>query len=225
MQQSCFHLAHEVGRTAAPPAAPAASALRGWSNRGSGTHIASTKEQEDERAEYEAEKLADGQELQAIEPVGDTPTPARWAHRSCPVDWIAYSTVIRACCMVARRRHPTVSCAGNTVLLLKDSADWLREAHRRELRCRAGVGKVAVPRRRAAQTGGRQAVDRWAASVPNMQIINKDTEESVIGAAARGDRDDGKPLARPSAAACARRSARYRPGASASMKKPGRTPV
>ncbi len=144
-------------------------------------------------AEHQAEKLADGQELQAIEPVGgETDAGGDRRIERIPDRDRAMSTVSRAG-RVSPGGGISTMLAGAEHDGAEYAADRLRKAHRRVLRRRAGVGIAAIPGRRAAQPVRGEAMDgegRERAGHDDEQ----EHEQAVIGAAARGDRNDREPL-------------------------------
>ena len=180
----------------------------------------STKSRNDERAEHERQELADGQELQAIEPVGgeaDAGGDRRIERFPDQVVQLDRRAAPAGCRRAAASRHArgreTRRCrrrggsAGRSSSPCIASPGWRRDS-RNPRPARGAAG----PRRSDGSP--------TAASVPDIDHEQKD-QQAVIGAAARGDRDDRKPLRAASAPACARRSAAGLTGASASMNSAG----
>ena len=93
---------------------------------------------------------------------------------------------------VAGRRHlDLLACAKHDGA--KDAPYRLRKARRRVLRRRAGIGIAAVPGGRAAQPVRGQAMNGECREHARYRHEQKD-QQSVVGAAAGGNRDDRKPL-------------------------------
>ena len=105
----------------------------------------------------------------------------------------------------------------------EDAAHRLGEAARR-VYCVAGigVGKAAVPGRRAAECVGGEAVDRRTPPASAENAMKQNDQQAVVGAAAFGDRHDRQPGRSRPAAACRRRPAPRTTGASASITDAGK---
>src|SRR6266404_6938482 len=157
------------------------SAVADWESR----PYRHPKQQGDERHEYEAEVIADGQELQVIELLGGEPDGAAdWSIEHLPGE-VAQPDGEPRGRGLARRRHRDI--LARIKQRAEDAADRLGEAAGGVLRGRALIRKAAVPGRTTAHRVRGKAVDDLYCG--ERRYGEDENQEPVIGAAALGDRD------------------------------------